>query len=116
MDILTRAQSRAITAIATEQLGFFQDNELWGPAFLEIFMEDADNYGPIQSAPEKPTRYFSYGDKIQHANLTLVRLDDSSPVIKARFFAQEGCTLSEAQIARANAALEAVLEPKTAQY
>lgn len=106
MDILTQDQSRAIVKLAVDELGFMQDNELWGPAWLGVFIEDADYYKPGKEGYASPLRYFAYADSIQKATLVLVRPDSQSPVHRAVFVRTEDSPLTEEQISEANAALK----------
>lgn len=106
MDILTQDQSRAIVDLAVGKLGFLQDNELWGPAFLGTFIEDGDHYKRGKEGYASPTRYFAYADSIQKATLVLVRPDSQSPVHRAVFVRTEDSPLTEEQISEANAALK----------
>lgn len=106
MDILTQDQSRAIVDLAVDGLGFLQDEELWGPAFLESFIEDGSYYKPGKEGYFLPTRYFAYADRIQKATLVLIRPDSQSPVDRAVFTRQEDSPLSAEKIAEANAVLK----------
>lgn len=109
MDILTQDQSRAIVDLAVNELGFLQDNEIWGPAFLGTFIEDGDNYKPGKEGYFLPTRYFAYADSIQKATLILIRPDSQSPVDRAIVKRAEASPLTEDQITAANAALKEIL-------
>lgn len=106
MDILTQDQSRAIVKLAVDELGFMQDNELWGPAWLGVFIEDDDYYKPGQEGYASPLRYFIYPDSIQKAALILVRPDSQSPVDRAVFSIGDGSPLTQEQIDSANAQLK----------
>lgn len=108
MDILTQTQSRAIVRLAVDDLSFMQDNELWGPAWLGTFIEDADYYKPGKEGYASPLRYFAYPDSIQKTTLVLVRPDSQSLVSRAAFVRAENSPLSQDQVDAANAQLKAL--------
>lgn len=106
MDILTQDQSRAIVKLAVDELGFLQDNEFWGPAWLGVFIEDPEYYKPGKEGYGSPLRYFIYPDSIQKAALILVRPDSQSPVSRAVFSRAEESPLTAEQIESANTKLK----------
>lgn len=108
MDILTQDQSRAIVKLAVDELGFMQDNEFWGPAWLGVFIEDPEYYKPGKEGYASPLRYFIYPDSIQKAALILVRPDSESPVNRAVFSRAEESPLTAEQIESANAQLKEI--------
>lgn len=106
MDILTQDQSRAIVKLAVDELGFLQDNELWGPAWLGVFIEDPEYYKPGKEGYASPLRYFIYPDPIQKAALILVRPDSQSPVNRAVFSRAEDSPVSKETVDAANVQLK----------
>lgn len=110
MDILSNEKSRAIAAIAKDQLGFFQDNEFWGPELFAILLEDPDSYKGVPPEFQSSVLHVTYLNQEEHVKLMVVREDENSPVSRARFFAEARCEIMDEEIAKANADLEALFK------
>ena len=109
MDILTQDQSRAIVRIAVDELGFLKD-EIWGPGWLGVFLEDPNYYKPGSEGYASPLRYFSYPDRDLKLTLVAVRPDGYSPVNRVVVLRAEDSPVSKETVDAANAKLKELFQ------